>query len=114
MRTEVCTERHQRNREELKTLETRVNNHGKELDALSVDFAEHVATQAEINRQTLEQLKELQKRTAAIEDQPKRWEQVLGIIVNWATSGGHPRDQDDCPNSGGDDRHERGYLEVTG
>ena len=64
VRTEVCTERHQRNREELKTLETRVNNHGKELDALSVDFAEHVATQAEINRQTLEQLKELQKRTA--------------------------------------------------
>ena len=58
VRTEVCTERHQRNREELKTLETRVNNHGKELDALSVDFAEHVATQAEINRQTLEQLKE--------------------------------------------------------
>ena len=57
VRTEVCTERHQRNREELKTLETRVNNHGKELDALSVDFAEHVATQAEINRQTLEQLK---------------------------------------------------------
>ena len=50
VRTEVCTERHQRNREELKTLETRVNNHGKELDALSVDFAEHVATQAEINR----------------------------------------------------------------
>lgn len=86
VRTEVCTERHQRNREELKTLETRVNNHGKELDALSVDFAEHVAMQAEINRQTLEQLKELQKRTAAIEDQPrKRWEQVLGIIVNWAT-----------------------------
>ena len=33
VRTEVCTERHQRNREELKTLETRVNNHGKELDA---------------------------------------------------------------------------------
>lgn len=25
-------------------------------------------------------------------------------------SGGHPRDQDDCPNSGGDDRHERGHL----
>ena len=69
VRTEVCTERHQRNREELKTLETRVNNHGKELDALSVDFAEHVATQAEINRQTLEQLKELQKRTAEIEEQ---------------------------------------------
>lgn len=86
VRTEVCTERHQRNREELKTLETRVNNHGKELDALSVDFAEHVAMQAEINRQTLEQLKELQKRTAEIEEQPRRrWEQVLGIIVNWAT-----------------------------
>ena len=80
VRTEVCTERHQRNREELKTLETRVNNHGKELDALSVDFAEHVAMQAEINRQTLEQLKELQKRTAEIEEQPRRrWEQVLGL-----------------------------------
>ena len=77
VRTEVCNERHQRNREELKTLETRVNNHGKELDTLSVDFAD---------RQTLEQLKELQKRTAEIEEQPRRrWEQVLGIIVNWAT-----------------------------
>ena len=57
VRTEVCTERHQRNREELKMLEGRVNDRGKELDALSLDFAEHVATQAEINRQTLEQLK---------------------------------------------------------
>ena len=86
VRTAVCKERHQRNREELKTLENRVNNHGRELDALSLDFAEHVATQAEINRQTLEQLKELQKRTGEIEDQPrKRWEQVVGIIVNWAT-----------------------------
>ena len=86
VRTEVCNERHQRNREELKTLEGRVNSHGKELDALSVDFAEHVATQADINRQWLEQLKELQRRTAVIEDQPRRrWEQVLGIIVNWAT-----------------------------
>ena len=50
VRTEVCNERHQR------------------------------------NRQTLEQLMELQKRTAEIEEQPRRrWEQVLGIIVNWAT-----------------------------
>ena len=55
-------------------------------ETLSVDFAEHVAMQAESNRQTLEQLKELQKRTAEIEEQPRRrWEQVLGIIVNWAT-----------------------------
>lgn len=86
VRTEVCAERHQRNREEVNTLKERVNNHGKELDALSKDFSEHVAKQTEINQHVLEQLKELQARAEKIEQIPKRrWEQVVGIAVNWAT-----------------------------
>ena len=86
VRTEVCTERHQRNREELKTLETRDKQPRQGTGRLVGGFCgacSHAGRDQPANAGTVEGTA---KRTAAIEDQPrKRWEQVLGIIVNWAT-----------------------------
>ena len=79
---EMCDVKCGNMEKEISTLGTRVSLHGHEIDAVSKTLQEVSI----INANPLKRLEELEKRTKALEDKPKRRvDQVIETIVNWGT-----------------------------